>query len=123
MIARGTGNDWTTDTVDSEMALGDTHEHYYHDQLSSLPRGRSLGRAPWPVASTTLEMEQAVDTYLSGKPLAEQIGLSRFMAALEYELPPVRSRTTTLDAPWLRIPGASVAIRQQWHERLEGGAK
>lgn len=115
MIAIGT---WTLATVDSDMATGDTEEHYYHDGLSSLPRGRSLGRAPWPLSSTTLEMEKQVDEYLSSKSLAEQVALSKFMAAVEYELPAARSRTTTIDAPHLREAGWSAGVAVEWLQRL-----
>jgi len=119
VIAAGS---WTLDTVDSDFCIGETEAYDYSDSLSSLPRGRCFGRTPWPIRSTTLDMEKAADAYLSGKSLADQIALSKFMAAVEYDLPPVRSRTTTLDVPSLRIAGASLAIRDEWHKRLEGGA-
>ncbi len=117
VIAAGTG---TSATADSDFGSAETVPHGYSDALSSLPRGRCFGRTPWPVSNTTLELERIVDEYLSAKPLAEQIALSKFMAAVEYDLQAPRSRTTTLDVPALRHAGFSVQVALEWNKRLAG---
>jgi hypothetical protein len=102
---------------------GDCAEHSDSADLwSSLPRGRALGSVPWlPVMwHPTLDQEQAVEAYLSGKSGAEQMALARMMREVETGcVPPARSRTTTDDVPWLKQPGAGRLIALAWNARLE----
>jgi hypothetical protein len=94
------------------------------DRWSSLPRGRAVGSVPWlPVMwHPTLDQEQAVESYLSGKSGAEQMALARLMRDCEIGcIAPARSRTRTDDVPWLKQPGAGRLIALQWNARLAEG--
>jgi hypothetical protein len=107
----------TIDTAESRA--------FYSDALSSLPRGRAIGTVSWTADTwhSTLDMERAVDAYLSSKPLREQLDLARLMGDIEMPVPlppvaPARSRTETLDSPFLRMPGAGAALAVSWNRRL-----
>jgi hypothetical protein len=72
--------------------------------------------AKWHISP---EMHGAVESYLSGKTIAEQVALSRLMAEVEQGMPTApRSKTTTLDMPFLQQPGAGRLIALEWAKRL-----
>lgn len=71
--------------------------------------------AKWHI---TADMSRAVEAYLDGKPIGEQLALCRMMR--DIELDPPRSKTTTLDIPMLQQAGAGRLLATQWMARLEG---
>jgi hypothetical protein len=103
-------SDWCED--DTRDSLGDCH-------VSALP----IVKAPSVRSKEWDEACAAVDAYLALRSVSEQTALNRFMAAVEHDLQAPRSRTTTLDAPWLAIPGADSVIAAEWMARLNGGAQ
>jgi hypothetical protein len=90
----------------------------------TLPTCDSTGSPrPWDPRTwmASESVTRAANEYLLSKPLAEQVAVSQLMADIErIGLPPVRSRTTTDDVPWLQQPGAGRLIAAAWNARLEG---
>lgn len=78
---------------------------------------------PWDPRTwlVTVEQTRAAEAYFMSKTLAEQVAVTDLIVEIErIGLPPVRSRTTTDDVPWLKQPGAAARIAAEWHARLEG---
>lgn len=80
--------------------------------------GGTRGLSPTTFAKWHISpgMEKAVESYLDGKGVDACIALARMMR--EIELPPPRSKTTTLDIPTLQQPGAGRFIAAEWLARL-----
>jgi hypothetical protein len=102
----------TCDTAD--MVSHDS----YSDSFSSLPRGRCLGSVPFDATDwhPTIDQERAVEAYLASKSGEEQLALARMIR--DIEVGPPRSKTVTVDAPWLRQPGYAQRLAKEWSERL-----
>lgn len=90
----------------------------YSDSFSSLPRGRCLGSVPFDASDwhPTLEQERAVEAYLSSKSGEDQLALARLIR--DVEVGPPRSKTTTLEAPWLQKPGYAQSVAAEWSRKL-----
>lgn len=114
MIARGTSPGFScAPTFDLDWCEDDTKPGTIGEcHVSSLPivRSPAVEKAAWDEATA------AVEAYFANFDWAERTAVLRLMRDIEVE--PPRSRTRTLDLDWLKQPGASVAIRQEWHERL-----